>query len=97
MFTHGPIMDVRFSPNGEQVLVSSQARQFWQAQGPTFRGARLWRIPQPFTGPVSTVDSWIEAQTGMSLDERGVFSRLDGKSKPVLRTGVATPNPTKAP
>ncbi|MBL9172464.1 MAG: protein kinase, partial [Verrucomicrobiales bacterium] len=97
MFTHGPIMDVRFSPNGEQVLVSSQARQFWRAQGPTFRGATLWRIPQPFTGPVSTVEHWIETQTGMTLDERGVLSRLDGRPRSAVGTGSVTPSPTKAP
>ena len=77
VLNHGPLMDVQFSPDGKRAIASSQAKAFWQPQGPTFRGAKIWRVPEAFTGPIPTVEHWIEAQTGMRLDERGVLSWLE--------------------
>ena len=75
--THGPIMDMQFSPDGKRAIASSQAKAFWVPQGPTFRGAKIWRIPGPFTGSIETASRWMESLTGMTLDERGVLTWLD--------------------
>jgi len=80
VLNHGPLMDVQFSPDGKRAIASSQAKAFWVPQGPTFRGAKIWRIPAPFTGRIGVAEGWIESLTGMKLDERGVLSWLDASA-----------------
>jgi hypothetical protein len=70
-------MDVAFSPEGRRVITSSQAREFWVPQGPTFRGAKVWEVPAAFTAPKESANLWVESLTGMTLDERGVLSWLE--------------------
>ena len=77
VLNHGPVMDVQFSPDGQRAIASSQAKIFWAPQGPTFRGAKIWRVPEIFTGRIEVAERWVESFTGMSLDQRGVLSWLE--------------------
>jgi WD40 repeat protein len=57
---------VRWSPDG-QFLVTSDGKT-----------ARLWDALAPLPGDLSRLAAWVEAATGLELDERGSIRVLDG-------------------
>jgi tetratricopeptide (TPR) repeat protein len=57
---------IRFSPDGRYLLMSN---------GHT---ARLWDAPAPLPGDPPRLAAWIEAATGLELDDRDAIRVLDG-------------------
>jgi tetratricopeptide (TPR) repeat protein len=59
-------IQVAFSPDGRFLLTND---------GTT---ARLWDAPAPLPGDLPRLTAWVEAATGLTLDEQGAIRVLDG-------------------
>jgi WD40 repeat protein/serine/threonine protein kinase/Flp pilus assembly protein TadD len=61
----GPVWSVAFSPDGRSLLTSD------------LRTARVWDAPAPLPDDVPRLAAWVEAATGLEMDERGAIRVLD--------------------
>ncbi len=61
----GLIWSVAFSPDGRSLLTSD------------LRTARVWDAPAPLPDDVPRLAAWVEAATGLEMDERGAVRVLD--------------------
>ena len=64
----GRVRAVAFSPDGKQIVTACGDNT-----------ARLWDLPTPLQGSVDRVLLWTQLNTGMELDEAGLFRVLDGQ------------------
>jgi eukaryotic-like serine/threonine-protein kinase len=62
---HIATVDVAFSPDGRFLLTSDH------------RTARLWHAPAPLADDVPRLAAWVEAATGLEMNERGAIQVLD--------------------
>jgi WD40 repeat protein len=60
------VRDVAFSPDGKTLLTGSFDRT-----------ARFWELPVAVEGKADQIVLWIQALTGMELDQDGLFRDLD--------------------
>jgi WD40 repeat protein len=66
-FKHGgPVNEVSFSPDGRLILTAG-------GDGV----AKVWEIPASSLRNISTIDAWVEAITGMQMDDHGTMTPLD--------------------
>ena len=63
----GAVNAVAFSPDGKTVLTGSDDGK-----------ARMWETPAPLPVDLARLVVWIEALTGLELDEKGAIRVLDG-------------------
>ena len=59
-------MQAAFSPDGQFLLTKNATT------------ARLWNAPAPLHGDLPRLTAWLEAATGLTLDEQGAIRVLDG-------------------
>jgi WD40 repeat protein/tetratricopeptide (TPR) repeat protein len=62
------VMGVTFSPDGRFLL--THEHEFWN-------GSRLWDAPAPLPDDAPRLAAWVEAVTGLELDEQGSVRVLD--------------------
>jgi tetratricopeptide (TPR) repeat protein len=81
------VMQVACSPDGRFLLTND---------GTT---ARLWDAPAPLPGDLPRLTAWLEAATGLTLDEQGAIRVLDGdawheRRRRLEQLGGLPPDPT---
>jgi WD40 repeat protein len=73
---HGGIVErVAFAPGGRTFLTAGRAR-----------AVRQWVVPQAMKGDAAQVRAWVEAATGLALDENDAVVTLDPAAWRTLRT-----------
>jgi tetratricopeptide (TPR) repeat protein len=77
---------IRFSPDGRYLLMSD------------IHTARLWDAPAPLPGDPPRLAAWVEAATGLELDDRDSIHLLDGdawrdRRRRLERLGGPPPDP----